>query len=606
MTIAGLFNPLDLVKSTNYDINRYQMNVRVQKNGDALVTEKANYAFKGFYHGVYRVFDLNGLDGMTQLKVALKPNHKQVRNIKTSPKYMKVPDTSQGPIDWTKKVQYKNVPAPDSMKENTFEIKDKNKLKQLKLYRIVSTGDKYQVIYKYRLKGFVTNYKDVAVINYKLIPRNWAVPLKHVSLRIKLPGKNIVHLRAWTHGTTYIKTKVNPKTGVVMMTSRKNPKQQFMETHIAMPKTIMSANRKVVDHSQKTAILKQERSLTIHRVGPIISLVGVLLAIALGFQFWVNNWSKKHAGHLSKMVDIPHWFELPNMTPEVAKAVLDRTPSTAISASLIDRIANRTVQLTRDPEDKTSYGLKQIKPFATAENSPDLLTSAEDEFFTLIFTQVQPRQAEIGITKQDIDAYAIDHRQKLIDAKKDWQAGIKRLADKYLDQDNISLIKRNSQAFWINMLLIFIASAVACRLNNWWFAALCWALALLVGGYSYMCRKKAKKGIEPYNEEHLQEVSELKGFVNMLRDFQTFKDSWPDDVILWERYLAFATAFGCAQNVTEAFQINFSDEEVVESPLFLASYDGSFDFSDSWSSFDSVGDASSSFGGGGAGGGGAF
>ncbi|WP_461240413.1 DUF2207 domain-containing protein [Paucilactobacillus sp. N302-9] len=606
MTIAGLFNPLDLInKTADYGINRYQMNVQVQKNGDALVTEKANYDFHGYlYHGIYRIFDLNGLAGMSQLKVELKPNHKHVRQIPKAPKYYEMPIYSG------LKTTYKKVLTPDAEKENKYTIQNRKNLKELKLYRLIIGKEKYQVIYHYRLKGFVTNYKDIAVINYKLIPRNWAVPLKHVSLRIKLPAKNINQLRAWTHGSGRIKTKVDAKTGNIVMTTRQNPKKQFMETHILMPKKIVSANKKIVNHNQKNAVLKQERSITMQHDGPLIALIGLLFVGTLGFQFWMNSWNRSHAGHLSKMVEIPHWFELPKMTPEVAKAVITQKPSKEVSASLIDRIAMGMVKITKDPESENSYGLKQIKPFLTADNSPDLLTSNEDWLFSLILNQVQPSNEDIGVTKKDIDRYTYDNYQDVVDAKNGWQGGVKRLADKYLDQDNILLLKNNQRTVWGIGIVGVVASAVAIRLNQWSLISICWLLTLLVVGYSYICYKKTTVNIAPYKEEYLQEISELKGFISMLKDFKTFKDSWPEDVILWERYLAFATAFGYAENVTEAFQINFPDEQLVDSPLFLSSYDGSFDFGEDWGAIDSVGDSSSSFGGfgsfGGDGGGGSF
>lgn len=49
--------------AADYDIDQYQVNVAIQRDGSANVTQAMTYQFDDDYHGVFNVQDLKGIQG---------------------------------------------------------------------------------------------------------------------------------------------------------------------------------------------------------------------------------------------------------------------------------------------------------------------------------------------------------------------------------------------------------------------------------------------------------------------------------------------------------------------------------------------------------------
>lgn len=154
---------LALPASADYDINQYQVNVAIQRDGSANVTQTVNYQFDDDYHGVFNVQDLRGIQGAKLQKVTTQLNGGMV------------------------------IPASAGNLENnnTYELTQNTKQMRVKLYRSVQDGDRLRVVYRYQLQGVVTNYADTAELNWKVIGSGWDVPLENVKIVIQLPAKNV-------------------------------------------------------------------------------------------------------------------------------------------------------------------------------------------------------------------------------------------------------------------------------------------------------------------------------------------------------------------------------------------------------------------------------
>ena len=158
------------VQARSYDITDYDMAIDVAKDGSAAVTQKVRYDFDGDFNGVYYNQDTAGIDGMTALSVAVQ--------------------SSSG----VKALTASNTEAP-----GTYTTTDSDNRRQIKVFYPVS-DDTVTFLYRYRLNGVVTNYRDTAELNWKVIGTGWDVPLNNVKVTIQLPQKNVRQLQAWTHG----------------------------------------------------------------------------------------------------------------------------------------------------------------------------------------------------------------------------------------------------------------------------------------------------------------------------------------------------------------------------------------------------------------------
>ena len=70
----------------------------------------------------------------------------------------------------------------------------------------------------------------------------------------------------------------------------------------------------------------------------------------------------------------------------------------------------------------------------------------------------------------------------------------------------------------------------------------------------YWRKRKSKKGIEHY--------AKWKAFKNFLNDFGSFSTKELPEVILWERYLVYATIFGLAKKVQKDMNVKIKEIDV--------------------------------------------
>lgn len=79
-------------------------------------------------------------------------------------------------------------------------------------------------------------------------------------------------------------------------------------------------------------------------------------------------------------------------------------------------------------------------------------------------------------------------------------------------------------------------------------------LALIFLIYTCFIKRKSKKGIEHY--------AKWKAFKNFLNDFGSFSTKELPEVILWERYLVYATIFGLAKKVQKDMNVKIKEIDV--------------------------------------------
>ena len=76
---------------------------------------------------------------------------------------------------------------------------------------------------------------------------------------------------------------------------------------------------------------------------------------------------------------------------------------------------------------------------------------------------------------------------------------------------------------------------------------LCLILALSLIPFIFNKKKRTENGAEDYKK--------WKALKNFLNDFGTFSNKEIPEIVLWEKYLVFATLFGCAEKVIKAMKV---------------------------------------------------
>lgn len=515
----------------SYDINKYLVNINILKDGNAEVTQKITYDFDGEFHGVYYNQDLKGIKGINDPKIMIKDDQGSTSLVKSN-----------------------------SELDNTFSVDKTSDKMNIKIYHKI-TDQSATFIYHYKLFGVITNYKDTAALNWKIIGSGWDEPLNNVKISIKLPEKHVNQLQAWSHGPLNGYTDVNKSKGSVTMTVDNVSANQFVESHMIFPTSLTPDNTNIVNKNAKKRILKQEKNLAEQankqREQPkiifYIVLIVFILIIVLIYLFTYLSLKKKPIQKHEMPIPINHWFDVPDVSPSMAGIVLDKSKygsSKGLTGDLLVEVNKRNLEINKK---NNTFEIKVLK-------------MPEDAFFQYLFNVIGDGEK---VTIKQINKSS---ESKLFDKFDSWSQRAAKDRDKYFDTNNIHRL----HSFVVSAVITTILAAftgimgLITYLQRWplLVGVLLVSLIFAWGSYIY-----AKKNISVYTAKGEVLANELRGFKQMLKDVEDINVAEVGDLILWEDILPYAVAFGVSDKVIKALKMTFKEEVEVD-PRFTYYYWG--------------------------------
>ncbi len=573
--LAGfcLWFSLSMQAAADYDIDQYRVNVDIQRDGSANVTQAMTYQFDDDYHGVFNVQDLKGIRGA------------QLESVTTQ--------LNSGPTTI--------ATAGNTEANNTYQLTQNADRMRVKLYRQVQDNDELRVVYRYRLQGVVTNYADTAELNWKVIGSGWDVALDNVKIVIQLPAKNVSALQAWTHGPLSGQTKVDRAAGRVTMTLGHNPANQFVESHLLFPTTVTATNTRTSTVKRKATVQKQEAKLAqaanekrrhnqLLRRGLFGVAVVVWLLVMIGYAWWLaRHPAKRH----QQPIPINHSFDVPPVAPAVAESLwAQKSPNTdALTAEILRAAANQELTIeTVAGKRKPDVRLTQLKPVTNSFLAHCFDKVAVDGQFLLTDLKKYGKRDKAG---------------RLGKWFSKWQTEVDQDVAVYQDEANYRL--RNQWLMAANIVSIMGVIATGAGLLVSSKAVILMAVPAVVAAVVFWIGWLIqRRRIAINTDEGLELRNQINGLRRMLKDIGHFNTAQVGDLILWEQILPYAAAFGLADQVTKQLAIDFGTEALatgmlVYYPLFYANGGLDFDLSgainDSFSgALDASGSASSSSG----------
>ena len=530
----------------SFDINQYQTNANILKNGDVDLTQRITYQFDGNFHGVYYNQDIKGIKGTGEPRVYID-NSKQVTELTNN----------------------------ESDQNNTFKVTRTADAMKIKVYHDVS-DQQVTFIYKYRLNGVVTNYLDTAELNWKIIGSGWDNDLSNVKLTVQLPQSNVSQLKAWTHGPLDGKTNVDQKNGRVVMTLDNDPANQFVESHVIFPTEITADNPNVVKKNMKAKIMAQEKQLVLdanakrkrqQMIYYILMFFGILVIILTYFYKW--NQFRKYPGQ-KHVIPTPlyHIFDEPKFSPSFTKIILDRrdkADSLSLTADLLDEAGKRRMKIEKVGK---TYEITALVPPTNA-------------FFKYLIEDIGDGKK---VSLKQIKKTSKNDNEHFMNKFDAWSEYAAKGSDKYIDGGNESIVdgfKVSAVITDIILLLMFVVSMIIGTISLLIIGVSLSVLAVAVWGIYWYISKK----VTPYTDLGEVEVNKIRAFKRMLKDIDDIKMAEVGDLVLWEQFLPYAVVFGVSDKVIKALKLNFSSEQINQSLVayyyigagsFIGNSNGSF------------------------------
>lgn len=573
-----LFHLQAIKAAGSYEITGYNATADILEDGSIELTQKIIYAFDGDFNGVYYDQNLTKIKQLSDVFVAV-----------------------------TQAGQTTTLKEATTGANNTYQLLQEADKLRIKVFHKVSDED-VTLTYRYKLFGLVTNYRDTAELNWKILGAGWDEPVQNIKVTLNFPTRPQNELQAWSHGPLTGYTAVDKKQGKVTLTLAELPTDQFLETHLLFPTAVTAKNPQFVDKDAKQTIQQAEavlakeanekrkaekRQMQMLKNG----FLGVILLASGGMLFllWRDPGKKK-----LKFPPVTHSYEVPRYTPLEAWAIVkDQTPdSQAFSAYLLELAGQKRLMLEKVPGKKTENYLITLKD----------QTLLDQELFNFLFTKVGTGTA---FTLEELKRYGKRNRQakQLSKSFDQWsETNFKKArALGYYDAQSTGWLWTIGIA---GALDIFALMLIGFFVTGIW-RYLCFGLAggVLVLSWRYLTTHAR------YTETGQEALYELKCFKKMLSDIGRFDLKKVGDLVLWEQILPYAVIFGLAKKVIRALQVEFGEAELREAfgPYYFVYFSDDFDhsFASSFSntmtnatSYSSASGGSGGFSGGSSGGGG--
>lgn len=595
------------VYAGDLELNSLKYDVTLNTDGTALVTEywdididETNTLFKTFeidkakYSGIENVSLVETTNGT---RTNFRQIYSEKYHVDKNCFYALVNSKNQFEIAW-------GVHEDDSFARRKFEI-------------------------SYTIVDAVKNYSDCSEFYWQFISNESAIPAKKVTGSITLPSnvEKIDDLLVWAHG---------PLNGNIYRTSNNLVSfsvdnlnsRTMLEARVVTPTYIFSDNTNVSSSSRLNYILNQEQQWAdeanklrekkafeekMVRFFLIVlfcltNLGGIFLAIFLIKKIKKYKVEFNNAPNFVPEFPSKYFRDIPdeNSTPSQAaylyyfkKSVVSIHIPDVISATMLDLCLKKYLNFEVSGNNK-----KDITIILNSNLDANLLSKDEK----LIYEMFSKISSDMKFTMQDFEKYCKKHSDSFM---KDYNKIEKYALEEIKNKGKYDSKLINTYSSWVGKGVGFIFLSMVSII--FMFASIIPAIICAVYAFKISARYNT------LTQKGTDEKEQWNGLKNYMEDFSLLKEKEVPELILWEKYLVYATAFGISDKVLKQLKVvypQFNDSDYMTSSGYSYLYWMSYgNFSNNFihninnsisSAYTSINYSSGSGSGGGFSGGGGF
>lgn len=424
----------------------------------------------------------------------------------------------------------------------------------------------------YTIIDAVKNYSDCSEFYWQFISKESAIPAQSVTGTITLPN-NVINnddFRVWAHGP--LNGNISKKSNDTVSFEVSNLSSYTMlETRIVTPTYVFSSNENTSSINKLSSILseeqiwadeanrqreayakRQQKIKTITIIFFILSNIGgIVLAIFLVKK--INKYKKELqiAPNYKTSMPSKYYRDIPNdATPaEAAFLYYFKTShmslhiSSVFSATMLNLCLKKYLSFEKVANKKDT-----IKVILNSTANTNNLQKDEKDIFELL----QKVSNTNEFTMKDFEKYCEKHASTFNKVYNSIEPTAKKAQENYGNYDS-KIIKEynNYVSKVVGYVFLFIVSIFTM-----------WANIIP----SLLCIVYCSKLSSKYNtltQKGIDEKEKWVGLKNYMEDFSMMKEKEVPELILWEKYLVYATAFGIADKVLKQLKVVYpqlSDE----------------------------------------------
>lgn len=422
-------------------------------------------------------------------------------------------------------------------------------------------------IYKmyYTVENAVKIYNDCTEIYWQFLSDENTMTGNNVTGTIKLPEKvdDIEKLRVWGHGD-YTAEIVKKSEDEIYFSLESIKSNRMLEVRVVTEENIYSQCGNEYNKNYLEKILTEEQlwadeaNKEREDAKKILLILQIVIAILIGVNiiFLCGCLSKRkkykiigkelEEQYSYPKSDLEYFRDIPdeeNATPARATYMYNFKNNNSIISDKISKIFSATML------DLSLKGLiafeavseKEVRIYRTS-NINNTVQLSEDE--RIVYELL--KDAMLGkdsITPKEFSKYASKEYESVY-------SKLKRL-DSIVENYEISAGKISEERLkiakkWSSKFVVFFILAIF----SFFLIILMPALPIGLGILASACRKNSIY-VSILTEKGNEEVARWKGLKNYMEDYSMLDEKLVPDIVLWEKYLVYATAFGISKKVIE-------------------------------------------------------
>ena len=459
----------------------------------------------------------------------------------------------------------------------------------------IETTTRKQYLIRYTVKDVIKKYNDCAELYWQIVGSDFEVSADNITGIIKLPNKvsNKDELKVWGH-TEYLNGEIYvTDLDTVEFKVNKYKSGNFVEIRIAMPTYVMSKLENTSNINKIDSIIEQEtkwsneanaRRDRRNKNFKLLILATILVNTSIGIMF--SKKIKKNKQFLEKNPNIlpeqqlEYYRELPDKeeTPLEAVFIL----KTGYKQSCLPNVFSATIlnfalkgYIRIEQEGKTiKILLNKIKT--------DELTGDEKKVLEILRAASNNNE----LTMAELEKYIKNYPSKLMNLNSTFEKVSKTQASEKGKFDtnrfNKQIVYAEKNVGYIFLLIIIITASIFtigyAYKNVQSMLITCTIISLaffiVVTIINLILNIKITTSFNGFTQKGINEQEQWKAFKKYMEDFSYLNEKEVPQLVLWEKYLVFATAFGIADKVLKQLKVKYpelNDPDTIHSMILFNS-----------------------------------
>lgn len=461
----------------------------------------------------------------------------------------------------------------------------------------ISSSSRKQYLIKYTVEDVIKKYNDCAELYWQFVGSEFEISADSITGIIKLPNKvsDKDELKVWGH-TEYLNGEIYvTDLDIVEFNVNKYKSGNFVEVRIAMPTYLFEkvSSENISQEEKLDDIIKEEtewaneanaRRDRRNKNFKLLILATILVNTSIGIMF--SKKIKKNKQFLEKNPNIlpeqqlEYYRELPDKeeTPLEAVFILktgykQNCLPNVFSATILNFALKGYIRI--EQEGKTiKILLNKIKT--------DELTGDEKKVLEILRATSNNNE----LTMAELEKYIKNYPSKLMNLNSTFEKVSKTQASEKGKFDtnrfNKQIVYAEKNVGYIFLLIIIITASIFtigyAYKNVQSMLITCTIISLaffiVVTIINLILNIKITTSFNGFTQKGINEQEQWKAFKKYMEDFSYLNEKEVPQLVLWEKYLVFATAFGIADKVLKQLKVKYpelNDPDTIHSMILFNS-----------------------------------